>query len=299
MGIIFKSLPLSCFQPAYYMPVACTYLSYYNTSTMAKLVSEIQFTGSVGNLTVYKRRDSDQLIVRKKGGASKKRIKTDPQYINTRRVNAEFGGRSTAGKWIRRAMLAIEHIGNEPVAGGLTRLLLPVQKMDQTSEWGRRAVALSSYPQLMNGYSLSKKNSFDSIIRNPINYSLNKTTNTAEIQIPALIPGINFFASAFHPLFRIELALGIVPDVFYDPVFKKYIPKGEYNQIHAVDTFTEWYPISKGSPATSLTLKCPAVPVDSPYSLMLTIGFRYGTVGEGNIFHIVKYQGAGKILGAI
>ena len=266
---------------------------------MAKLSSAIQFIGTIGNLTVYKRKDSDELIVRKKGGVSKKRIKNDWQFTNTRRVNVEFGGCSTAAKWIRSAMGTIEYLTKDPVSGPLTTYLKPIQKLDQTSEWGKRDVVLSKNPQYMAGYNLNKTNGFDSMLRSPVEFSFQKDTLSADIVVPALIPGYNFFIHGYNPVYRIELVLGIVPDVFYDKERNKYYPKSNYvfNMVNKMDT--DWFPVSKGSPAIPVSLKYPGTPPDSSFSLMLTIGIRFGTVGADNSIDMLKYQGAGKVLGAV
>jgi hypothetical protein len=42
----------------------------------------------------------DTIIIRLKGGPSKRMIKSHPSFELTRRNNKEFGARSTASKWI-------------------------------------------------------------------------------------------------------------------------------------------------------------------------------------------------------
>jgi hypothetical protein len=64
--------------------------------SMARLISEIQFTGSLGNLSAYQMRGEKSVILRTKGGPSRRLIKTSKKFDLVRRYNAEFGGRSTA-----------------------------------------------------------------------------------------------------------------------------------------------------------------------------------------------------------
>ena len=59
---------------------------------MAKLIGEFQFEGSIGNLSAYKRKDSDKIILRTKGGPSKRRIKTAPEFAVVRLYNLEWNG---------------------------------------------------------------------------------------------------------------------------------------------------------------------------------------------------------------
>ena len=67
---------------------------------MATLTNPLGLSGSAGGFTFYKRKDLDKVIMRSRGGASRQKIKTDPGMEGTRRVNAEFGGRATASKYI-------------------------------------------------------------------------------------------------------------------------------------------------------------------------------------------------------
>ncbi len=46
---------------------------------MASLKGNIAFTGSLGNLSAYSRKDLNNIILRTKGGASGKVIKTAPR----------------------------------------------------------------------------------------------------------------------------------------------------------------------------------------------------------------------------
>ena len=49
---------------------------------MAKAVGILSIEGTIENLTFYRR--DGKLFVRRKGGVSKHRIETDPNYVRTR-----------------------------------------------------------------------------------------------------------------------------------------------------------------------------------------------------------------------
>ncbi len=53
---------------------------------MAKLEEDFQFTGRIGNLSSYKMRGVDGIVVRKKGGPSKEQFETSPKLQRTRRT---------------------------------------------------------------------------------------------------------------------------------------------------------------------------------------------------------------------
>ena len=79
---------------------------------MAKQESSLGFTGSLYNISACKRRDMDTIIIRSKGGPSKKMIKSHPSFELTRKNNKEFGGRSTASNCIIRVLHPLKPLSN-------------------------------------------------------------------------------------------------------------------------------------------------------------------------------------------
>lgn len=261
---------------------------------MGKLV-DFKFTGSVGGLTAYEMRGSDKIIVRQKGGPSKKRIKKDPQFENTRRNISEFGGRSTAAGWIMRMLLFQKALGDYNIAGPLNAVLKPIQVLDTTGAWGKRAVMLSKNPQLLEGFPLNNRYPFDSVLRTTLSHELSRDTLSARINIPALLPGINFHTSTQYPMFSIMVMLGVVPDLVHTELGYKPVHPG-YEKIAPAMVETEWYPVLKGSPATVLELGVNAIPPDQSFSLMLSIGIRFGVMLGENTIEQAKQAGSAKIL---
>lgn len=261
---------------------------------MAQMIPGFMFTGSLSNLSAYKRRDSDKVILRTKGGASKEKIKNSPSFEKTRRINKEFGGRSTTCKWIRRALNPLLPLTDYNIAGTLNGLLVPVQKLDTESPLGRRNVCLSKQPGLLSGFSLNELFPFDSMIRNPLVFTLSRDTLSAAVEIPALLPGINFLAPGKHPLYSFVAALGVIPDVVFDGV--KYNAPAAYDTLNAKAVASAWYPVLNGSPALHLEVSLPTHPLDSAFSIILSIGIRFGTVADGGAVQQVERAGSAKVL---
>jgi len=262
---------------------------------MAKLDANFSFTGPLGNISAYRMRGIDRIILRKKGGASKRKIKTSRNFARTREANAEFGGRSIAGKWIRSALHYQKPMADYNISGPINALLVPIQEQDTVSPPGQRNIVLSKNPWLLQGFSLNRDTGFDSIVRNPLAWTLSRDTLSARIDIPALLPGINFFTAEKHPMYSIIATLGIVPDFFYNkwgyqPSSREY----RQNDMQAADT--GWYPVLKGSPAMKLEIQMGTMPPDQSFSLVLSIGIRFGALRDAGTIEQVKYAGAAKIL---
>lgn len=263
---------------------------------MAKLAGSILFTGTMGDVTAYKRHDSDSIILRRKGGPTKKQILKGKKFENLRRNMAEFGGRARATWWLRRMTQPLHACGDTRFTGRLAKLMKTVQEKDSTSELGKRGIPFSLYPKLLEGFNLNRYHPFDSIVRNPVYYAISKDTLSATVKLPALLPGINFINPFKHPYFKISVALGLLPDLEFN--HPKYKPVGFDGTLPLVSKAeTEWLPVVKGMEAQELLLTLPGGNIPAVYTLALSIGIISGKPAERiNGIEQVKFAGAAKIV---
>lgn len=262
---------------------------------MARLNSDLSFVGSIGKISAYKRRDLDTIILRYKGGPTGKQIKESKNFENTRRVNKEFGGRSLASRWIMTALWPQKLVADFNIAGPLNALLKPMQSLDTENEWGKRSILLSQHRSLLSGFDLNRKHPFNSIIRNPLHHSILRNTLRASIDIPALLPGINFHSPwKHHPVYSFSAALGLLPDWNY--VSNGYQPALVHEGIYPAVVYSDWYPVLSGSPAITLQMGIDQTAPFDPFSLTLAIGIRYGTMGANGTIEQVRYAGSAKVL---
>ena len=264
---------------------------------MAKLEPGFGFTGSLHNLSAYKRKDMEKIILRTKGGPSKRKIKTLPSFDLTRRNNKEFGGRSTACKWILRVLYPLKPLSDYNISGPLNSTLKPVQQMDTSSELGERNIVLSENPRLLEGFQLNRKNLFESVLRNPLSFTLSRDEMKAEVEIPELIPGNNFFPVEEYPVYRWQATLGVIPDLFFDVEKKGYQPNENFDSLYPSRFESEWCAVKTGAASRIIKLSLPnaMIPTGSSFSLMLAAGISFGTIRSGGAEQ-VSYAGCGKIL---
>lgn len=261
---------------------------------MGKLNPGFDFTGSIGNVTAYKMKGVDGIVVRSKGGASKEKIKNSPRFEGTRRQNDEFGGRATASGWIMRTLQQQKRVADHNIAGPLNALFKIIQDMDKTSVLGQRSIQFSKAPELLEGFSMNRIYSFDSTVRQAIKYDLDKDARTASLSFPSLVPGINFFPNTQEPMFKIQATLGLIPDLFhakptYNPSDKAYM----HNELTVE---TEWYPVQTGTSGNTLELELKSVPPNDQFILVLSVGICFGTLTAINKVKQKKYAGAAKII---
>ena len=263
---------------------------------MGKLEEGIFFTGSVGNLTAYRMRGVDKIIIRKKGGPTKKEIKEGRNFARTRETNAEFGGRATASRWIMRMMTPLKALADYNIAGPLNRLTTAVQRADVTHSKGTRSVALSRYPGVLEGFSLNKQAMFDSVVRAPLSVTIDHETLTARISFPELVPSINFMPDRRHAYYSFIAVLGRIPDLHYTP--EGYRPEnGEHPQSTSPSDYTTpWHPAVGIFAGTTVEIKLPTPPAGSPFTLMVSVGIRYGAPTEMDKIRQVERAGSAKVL---
>lgn len=252
------------------------------------------FTGSIANIVGYTRRDSDKHFMRSlPQGMNKERIKNDPNFLPTRQNNSEFGGRSTGSRLIRDVLKPLNVVVDYNLAPVIAGKLTTLQKLDVHSPRGERAVCLSRNPQMLDGFPLNRKTSFDSIVPVPIECSLSRATRSARISIPALVTNQNFFPQKGYPLFQVLITLGMVGDVFFT--------NNEY--VQHPDTITHnqklwqsaWQATAKGMGAQNIEITLGEPLGDNQFTMLLAIAVCYGKISAPDEVEAVRYVGAGKI----
>jgi hypothetical protein len=266
---------------------------------MAELIGNIPWIGTLGTLNAYKRKDSDKTILRGKRRPLSEAERNSDKYLLTRLASNEFGGRSRASSSIMTALIELRNLADYNVAGPINAILRPIQVADQVNENGKRSIMLSKHTHLLQGFNFNRKPTFDSVIRSQIGFSIDRENLNARITIPELIKDINLFIPNRHPLFGFSVTLGLVPDfVFKDGAYQAVNGEGHRDPSRqTVDT--EWFPSSIGSKEINLEIKLTKPNLPSSFTLILGVGIRYGTVGEGAVLQRVTYAGCAKIIGAL
>ena len=264
---------------------------------MAKLKGNLQFTGSLGNVSAYTRRGSDDVILRTKGGASKEKIKTSASFARTREINKEWGGCSKAGTAVRMAIYPLRHMADYNISGPLNAIAKIVQKLDTTNPVGRRAICFSKHKQVLDGFNLNKQNTLDSVVRSPLNVIFDRSEGKATIDLPALNPQINFSNKYQRPLFRFVTVLGMISDMEYNDEYLMYRPLHAEIHGHSVKVTSDWYPALLPFDGLSLELFLKGAPdLHETDTLILAAGIEFGNPLTNSIVEPIKYSGSGKIL---
>jgi hypothetical protein len=265
---------------------------------MAKLLPNFMFVGSMANVSAYRRKDSEKIILRTKGGPSKQKIKTSPKFEETRKNNKEFGGRATTSSRLLTVFEYLKPISDYNVAGPINSLLRPIQALDTDSPFGERNVLISRNPKLLEGFNINKRHPFEGMVQNPVNWSINKEAFTATIEFPALIPGINFFLPEGNfPVYQMIAVIAIIPDMFYEKHKYRPLPEHQYQRVKR--KLSGWFPVSAGSAPLQMELQLDEKVATLPqgFSLLLAAGISFGRTNAAGEVEPAKYIGCGKIVG--
>ena len=256
-------------------------------------------TGSMANVSMYTMQGHDDVIIRTKGGPTKRQIKTKPQFEKVRRNNSEWAGCTKMGSQIRWSFKNMNRLEDYPVTGALNAICKQIQKLDTESEHGKRAVYLSRHKEMLVGFTFSRKQVLESVLRIPIETSIDRVTAEAHIDIPALNADMYLYNFRKLPYYRIVATFSGVCDMM--------IPENEKVYDHAIYNFcdrkngiyeSEWLPTMGTQTALNIKLLYPLIknPIPEDVTLLLCIGIEFGKKGYGEITEPVKYAGSGKIV---
>jgi len=266
---------------------------------MARMKSFMQMTGSMAMVSMYTIQGSDQVIIRTKGGPNKYQIKTKPQFEKVRRNNSEWSGCTKMGSQIRTSFMNMNRMEDYPVTGALNAICKEVQKQDTESEHGKRKVYLSKHKNILVGFSFSRKQVLESVLRVPIETTLNRETGEATIDIPAVNTDLYLYNFRSLPYYRIVANLSGVCDMVLSENEKNY-EHSNYNYCDRTKGIfeSEWLPTTGTQPAMHIRLEYPLIenPIPDDVTLLVCIGIEFGKQGYGNITEPVKYAGTGKIV---
>ena len=257
---------------------------------MAKLKEGAEFAGK----SIYKMEGSDKLIVRKKGGPTREQMLKSPRLERSRENSAEFTGVGMAVSAIRGALFTIRHLAGYNFTPTLTQICKKIQLQDPTGDRGQRCIFLSQQRYMLKNFRLNKKHPFTAIVAEPVNYTLQRETKSAVVELPMLIPGMHLHLPWKQPLYRFSLSLGLVSDLVYE--------NGEYvdNQFEdrGIDHLdTAWHLATDPFPAQTLELKLDiSHALKESQTLVLAIGIEMGTPGADAEVTTTKYAGSACIL---
>lgn len=153
---------------------------------MAKQEGLVKMEGTVGDLSFYKRKG--EYHVRKKGGVSAERIRTDPAFARTRENQKEFARAMSGGKLVKMSLSEVIRRNRfYRLNTRLTRILMKVLRSDMESDRGMRLVSKGDI-SLLKGFELNQEAVFTNVLTPEATVTIDRVAGTLSVSFPAFVP---------------------------------------------------------------------------------------------------------------
>lgn len=157
---------------------------------MAKFEGIFEIKGTLQGMTFFKSKDG--LLIRKKGGVSKNRIKNDPAFQRTRENGSEFGHSAKMGQLVRKSVANILLLAKDyRVSSRLSKEMSFVKNQDFISDRGDRKVWIGiaevEAKNALAGFNFNVNSPFSSVFRSQYELDL----PTGQVTINNFNPSVN------------------------------------------------------------------------------------------------------------
>lgn len=157
------------------------------------------------------------------------RVKSAPEYANTRLNNAEFGAAGAcAGAMIREVTKRWRFILDSIATGKMVKVIKDLMTQDSSNPWGERAVALADMPKVQEAYTRLSKNQMPEriVIGMASDFSFDASSNEIVISHDLTLGTelSDYLASIGADTFNLKAYVLSVKSPEYSALTKKYLP---------------------------------------------------------------------------
>ena len=266
---------------------------------MAIVKGFLQMRGSLKGVSFYTRRGSDQVIMRTKGGVTKEKMASAPQYAGIRKSQNEFGGCSKFASMTRFAFGGLNRLADYNLNATLSGMGKNLMKLDTVAPVGQRPIQLSQHKQVLEGFNFNRNYPFNTALRVGVTALMDREQLLATITIPRINTEIDLINIQRLPYFRIIAVIGTVSDMSFVESEGGYVPA--VPELHGTSQVVngDWYPSQTIVPEHTMTVqmsKARQALLTDEVSVLLSIAVEFGAVGFTGETVEVKYAGSGKVL---
>jgi len=269
---------------------------------MAIIKGAIQMTGSIKGVSFYTVRGSDKVIMRTKGGASKNKIATAPQFEGLRKQQKEWSGCTKFGSLTRYAFGGLHRLADYNLTPVLNGIGKNIMKLDTTSETGKRSLKLTSYKQALEGFNFNRNYPLNTVLRVSPRWEINREKLEVSVLIPRINTAIDLLNIQKLPFFRLIVAIGTVSDMVYNAEINDYQPL-VFNLHGTSETLTgDWnttQTILEEHYMNVAMNESQIADLTDDITLLVSMAVEFGNVGFTGTPVEVKYAGCGKVIACV
>ena len=271
---------------------------------MAIIKGAIQMEGSIRGVSFYTLPGSDKVIMRTKGGPSKRRMKVGKEFETVRKHQSEWAACVLFSRGLQYAMgenYRLADYNVSPVWNGIGKKLI---NLDEESTLGERHLRLSVYREALAGFSLNKNFAFNAVMQATPTFEVNKEQRSATVCFPQINTTNDLLNVQKLPYFRLVVALGLVSDIQFNPENNrsKYAPELDDANGMNQSTVTEWFSANDLIPAQEIRVAFDEVMLRvraEHETVILTVGVEFGTTAFGGKIEGVKRAGCARIMAVL
>ena len=201
-----------------------------------------------------------------------------------------------AGLAIRKGLTALKPLADYNISGPLHALVKKIQVADTVNPKGKRSILFSRFPDALSSFQFNRQTLFDSIIRQPFEVNIDKTSAVIDVIIPPLQSLVNFFPNPRYAYYRIIAACTGLSDYACMENSMEYINLNS-SYLTYTPVQTEWAIAKVSQPAASIQMVPKTVfSTASDMIFVCGVGIQYGMPGADGTIQPVPFAGAARIL---
>lgn len=266
---------------------------------MATAKGIFKMSGAFGTASCYSLPGSDQMIIRTKGGPSKRRMKVGPEFEMVRKHQKEWKACVIFSQSLKYAMGDVYRLADynvSPVWNGLGKNIV---KTDTEHALGERSLMVSSYKSELQGFNLNRNYMLNALLGVLPTLHIDTEKLYASVTFPAFNTSRELLNVRKLPYFRLIISLGIISDIHFVADGRDNIYRAESERVNGLSqsTTSEWFSTNDKLPELKLEIQYEEYLIKmerNNLTYILSVGLEFGTVGFGGKIEAVKRAGAGR-----
>lgn len=267
---------------------------------MAIVKGIFQVTGGIKGMSFYTRAGSDKVIMRTKGGPTKRRMEVGPEFEKLRKHQGEWGACVQFARALKTAVGDTYKLSDFNLSPAWTGLGKRLMGLDTTKKVGERSLNFSAFKQALIGYNFNKNYPLNSVLRVMPVCEINRETLKATVKFPRINTENDLYNIQKLPYFRLVVTIGCVSDIQYNTQNLFFNFEAMNETLHGVSKSiaTDWFSadniLDEQTLAVELNEELQSK-ITENINVLLSIGLEYGKVGFAGQITEVKHAGCAKI----
>ena len=139
-----------------------------------------------------------------------------------------------------------------------------IRKKEPVANHGKRSIILSENKDLLNGFSFSRKQAMESILKAQIESSIERESCQIQVNIPTINTRMQLYNFQKLPYFRIVVNLVAISDIIYSESESKFKRENDLNRSTKNWVKIEWFPTAGVVPAIQFNFQHPVLVLHFP-----------------------------------